>query len=382
MRNLWLATVVLAGLAVAFGCSPAINPKQPQGESETLNDVTQLTRGFARAGEAYFSPDMRWIIFQASPVGQENYQMYVARLRYETGGTTRAAEFVERDSSPRRRIAGLDRVVRISPDNSRNTCGFFSPDGQSLIFGSTAGKEDPAEKSSGYQRQGGNYRWAFPAGMEIFRADGWEGAVRAADPARGTNLAQHPLTDNRSYDAECAFSPDGNWIVFSSNGTGDGELFVMRADGSDVTQLTHKPVYDGGPFFSPDGKRVVYRSDRKGNDLLQVFVADLVFDRAGRITRIQREKQLTKDQNVNWGPYWHPDGRHIIYATSAHGHANYELYLMCADGSRKTRITFKEGFDGLPVFSPDGKWLMWSSKRSSDGTTQVFVGRFKFPAGS
>jgi Tol biopolymer transport system component len=273
-------------------------------------------------------------------------------------------------------------VVRISPDHSRNTCGFFSPDGGSLIFASTAGKEDPTEKSSGYQRQGGSYRWAFPAGMEILRADGWEGAVRAADPARGTNLAQHPLTDNRAYDAECAFSPDGNWIVFSSNRTGDGELFVMRPDGSDVTQLTHTPGYDGGPFFSPDGKRIVYRSDRKGNDLLQIFVADLVFDRNGRITGIKREKQLTKDQNVNWGPYWHPDGKHIIYATSAHGHTNYELYLMRADGTRKTRITFKDGFDGLPVFSPDGKWLMWSSKRSSDGTTQVFAGRFTFPAGS
>ena len=69
-------------------------------------------------------------------------------------------------------------------------------------------------------------------------------------------------------------------------------------------------------------------------------------------------------------------------ATSAHGHTNYELYLMRADGTRKTRITFKDGFDGLPAFSPDGNWLMWSSKRSADGTTQVFLGRFVFPDGS
>ena len=359
-----------------------MNPTPPRAESATLNDVVQLTSDYARAGEAYFSPDMRWIIFQAAPKGQENYQMYVARLRYDSSGTTRAAEFVERSSSPRRRISGLERVVRISPDNSRNTCGFFSPDGDSILFASTAGKEDPNEQSSGYQREGRSYRWAFPAGMEIFRADGWEAAVRAADPAKGANLAQHALTDNKAYDAECAYAPDGNWIVLSSNRTGDSELFAMRADGTDPVQLTRSPGYDGGPFFSPDGKRLVYRSDRRKNDLLQIFVADIVRDNNGKVVSIKKEKQLTRDANVNWGPYWHPDGKHIIYATSAHGHSNYELYLMRSDGTRKTRITFAEGFDGLPVFSPDGKWLMWSSKRTRDNTTQVFVARFSLPRGS
>src|SRR5207249_2487665 len=107
-------------------------------------------------------------------------------------------------------------------------------------------------------------------------------------------------------------------------------------DGLEVTQLTNTRGYDGGPFFSPDGKRLVYRSDRAGNDLLQIYVANIVRDRAGRIIGLRNERQLTRDQNVNWGPYWHPDGKHVIYATSAHGHQNYELYLMRRDGSRKT----------------------------------------------
>jgi Tol biopolymer transport system component len=217
--------------------------------------------------------------------------------------------------------------------------------------------------------------------MEIFRVDGWEEALGAARDGY-IDLAKHPLTDNHAYDAEDAFSPDGGWIVFTSNRTGDLELFAMRADGSDVVQLTHTKGYDGGPFFSPDGKRLVYRSDRAGNDLLQIFVADVDRDRSGQITGFSRERQLTRDANVNWGPFWHPDGRHIIYATSAHGHQNYELYLMRADGSHKTRVTFTEGFDGLPVFSPDGKWLMWSSKRTPDHTTQIFIARFKMPRGA
>src|SRR4051794_36944855 len=221
--------------------------------------------------------------------------------------------------------------------------------------------------------------------MEIFRADGWEEALHSALDSAKRNAAgfdaafvhdvytvptKHPLSDNHAYDAECAFSPDGRWIVFTSNRTGDLELFVMRPDGSDVTQLTHTKGYDGGAFFSPDGKRAVYRSDRAGNDLLQIFVADVVRDASGKITALSRERQLTGDGNVNWGPFWHPNGKHIVYATSAHGHRNYELYLMRADGSHKMRVTFTDGFDGLPAFSPDGKWLMWSSKRTADHTTQ------------
>jgi Tol biopolymer transport system component len=218
--------------------------------------------------------------------------------------------------------------------------------------------------------------------MEIFRADGWEQAVIGADPDRGTDLAQYAITQNHAYDAECAYSPDGKYIVFTSIHTGDLELFVMRPDGHDPVQLTHTKGYDGGAFFSPDGKRLVYRSDRAGNDLLQIFVADVARDRAGNITGLSRERQLTKDAYVNWGPFWHPDGKHIIYASSAQGHQNYELYLMRADGSRRMRITFTDGFDGLPVFSPDGKYLMWSSKRTKDHTTQVFLARFTMPAGA
>jgi Tol biopolymer transport system component len=144
-------------------------------------------------------------------------------------------------------------------------------------------------------------------------------------------------------------------------------------------RLTRAKGYDGGPFFSPDGKRITYRSDRKGNDLLQVFTADLTFAPDGTITGSANERQLTDDANVNWGPYWHPDGRHIIYATSAHGHQNYELYWMRDDGSGKTRITFRQGFDGLPAFSRDGRYVMWSSKRAKDNTTQVFAAKFTPP---
>ncbi len=334
------------------------------GAEAALDDVTQLSSNFSRAGEAYFSADMKWIVFQATPAGEQHYQMYLAPLNLKDGD-----------------VVGMGKPVRVSPPNTRNTCGYFSPDGRSLVFASTAGKEKPDAPAAGYQRQGGNYRWDFPDGMEIYRADGWRDAVTSAADGGSVDLAKTPITDNNAYDAEAAYSPDGKWLVFGSRRDGDSDLSVMRPDGTGIVRLTTAKGYDGGPFFSPDGKRLVYRSDRKGNDLLQVFVADLAFDAAGNITGVRNERQLTDDANVNWGPYFHPDGRHVVYATSAHGHHNYELYLMRDDGSHKVRVTHKAGFDGLPVFSPDGRYLMWSSKRTADNTTQIFIARFRPPAG-
>lgn len=192
-------------------------------------------------------------------------------------------------------------------------------------------------------------------------------------------LTIKPLTENNVYDAECAFSPDGKWIVYTSKASGNLDVWVMKSDGSNKVKVISPPGYNGGPFFSPDGKRLVYRSDRQTNNLLQVFTCDLAFDAAGNITGGKNEKQLTNDVNVNWGPYWYPDGKHLIYATSKHGHTNYELYWMDDEGGHQTRITNSAGADVLPVFSPDGKYLMWTSKRSKDQTSQVFIAGFKMP---
>ncbi len=357
---------ILLLLVAINGC---VQP--PTSEKDVFDDLIQLTSGFKAAGEAYFSPDANWIIFQATPPTEDHYQMYIARLI--------------RDGD---RVTGMGHPIRITPPESRNTCGFFSPDGVSVIFASTTGKEDKTEVAGGYQRSG-EYRWPFPKGMEIFRADAWQGAIAATEFSRGINLAQHPLTDNNFYDAECVYSPDGKWILFTSTRDGDptraiktsrdADLYVMKADGTRVTRLTKTNGYDGGAFFSPDGTRIVFRADRQNNSLLQIYTADITFDADGNITGLIREKQLTRDPSVHFGPYWHPNGTHIIYAANINDAHEYELLMMRDDGTHKLRLTFTPGFDALPVFSPDGTHLMWTSKRSSDQTSQVYIAKFKFP---
>jgi Tol biopolymer transport system component len=152
------------------------------------------------------------------------------------------------------------------------------------------------------------------------------------------------------------------------------EIYTARADGSDVQRITQtKNCYNGGPFFSPDGKRIIFRADRQKPDMLQLMVVNS--DGGG-------ERQLTEDQDiVNWCPFWHPAGRSVIYATSRHGHWNYELYLLNVESGAKHRVTWRSRFDGLPAFSPDGAMVMWTSKRSEDTSSQLFIADFRLPEG-
>lgn len=384
MKKAILTTLVLA----ATGCvqhgeatsRPAMAEMSPEErEAMVLPQVTQLTFGFQfeKAGEAYFSPDMRWVVFQAAPKGEQNYQMYVAPLTAGVHPT-------------------LGTAVRVTPANSRNTCGYFSPDGKDLIFASTAGKEDPEEKASGYQRAGSRYRWAFSKGMEIYRVPDFQAAIRLSGGG-GVDLAQrqYRITDNSAYDAECTYSPDGKWIVFCSDRPSMGEsmpvttmpaaapkqLWAMHPDGTGLVQLTRTAGYNGGPFFSPDGKRLLYRSDRAGDDLLQVYTAEVMYNAAGDIVGLRGERAITSDGNVNWGPAWTPDGKRVVYATSKVSHANYEIFGRRVDGSHEVRITYASGPDVLPIVSPDGKWLMWASRRGEDKTTQIYISPLAWPKG-
>ncbi|AMV38743.1 TolB family protein [Planctomyces sp. SH-PL62] len=326
-------------------------------ESKHLANIRQVTFGFFRAGEGYFNADGTRIVFQAVPnlpetvfleprANQYEYQIFTAELKPGA------------------------KPKQVSTGEGACTCAFFSSDGISLIFGSTHLNPAPpkAPQSAAYGRSGSRYRWSFPEGMDIFRAD-----------LDGKNLSR--LTDADGYDAEGSFSTDGKHIIFTSFRDGDGEIYIMDADGKNPRRITHAKGYDGGPFFSPDGKRIVYRSDRKENDLLQLYVNNV---------EGTDERALTENESVNWGPFWHPDSKHIVYSTSRHGHANYEIYLMNVDTKAEERLTYHDGFDGLPVFSPDGTKLMWTSNgRGTDRNSQLFLADFTLdpapqpqPAGS
>jgi dipeptidyl aminopeptidase/acylaminoacyl peptidase len=366
-----LASIVSVALAQAPPAPPA------GGESRTLGPAVQLTfpDRFIKAGEAYFSPDAKRIVFQAIEKAadggppDEFYAMFVADCVRDASGA----------------VTGLADIRRVSPPGSANTCGWFDPSRPgTLIFASTV--VPPTESDApGYQRGTGRYKWMFPREMRIVEVD-----LAKADGSAGS---LEPLVgDGTAYVAEGATSPDGRHLIHCDLATGQGDLYVLDRKTGKRLLLVGAPGYDGGPFFSPEGRRIAYRSDRDGDNLLQVFVADLEFAADGSIVGVREERQVTRNGHVNWAPFWHPDGKTLVFASSAMGHRNYEVFAAdAAAGSRSAsdptpqsrygtnfrRITDAEGADVLPVFSPDGKWMMWTGQRGEDRSSQLYVAEWR-----
>ncbi|MFA6045673.1 MAG: hypothetical protein WC718_11880 [Phycisphaerales bacterium] len=380
--------VLAAGSALAQAGSPAAAaPEWQAAEAPLLTHHVQLTSRdqFVKAGEAYFSPDGEWIIFQAIAVpkaGEEAdpfYAMYVGRLVRDAAG----------------HVTGLRGIGRISPDHSANTCGWFDPkDPSRVIFGSTV-VHPTDEKSSGFQVGSRRYVWQFPSEMDVVSSypfamldPGERGVVRS-------DIAVERLISRPNYDAECSFSGDGRYILYGhvedrpkdlapdAAYRPDANIYIRDTKTGKDLPVVSAPGYDGGPFFSPDGTRICYRSDRKGDDLLQLYIAELAHDNDGVPTGIAREYQLTDNGAVNWAPFWHPNGKFLVYASSEIGHQNYEVFAVELDAAamagaakgvapgttvnatsaRRARITNAAGADVLPTFSNDGKLFMWTCQR-------------------
>lgn len=319
-------------------------------EQAYLKNITQLTSDFVRAGEGYFSPDAKNIIFQAEEKESGNpfYQIFTMDLANK-------------------------KSVRVSPGIGKTTCSYFSPDGKKILFASSHldpkskeyyGEEyklRDEEKKAGKRR---TYKWDFDPAMEIFETN-----------PDGSGMKR--LTDSPGYDAEASYSPDGKSIVFCSNRSGaeNLELYIMDSEGKNVRKLTNAPgCYNGGPFFSPDGKRIIFRTDRKKKDNLQIHVIDV----DGKNDRTLAENLAW----VQWCPFWYTDSKHILFAAADHStmmRPNYDLYWMNVDSGKQQRITFAPGADILPVFTKDGKKMMWTSTRDGRSPAQLYIADFTPP---
>lgn len=337
-----LAGWLMAGLATAQ-------------EPHFLTHIRQLTYEGKRSGEGYFSPDGKKLIFQSERAADNPfYQIFILDL--ESGDS-----------------------LRVSPGVGKTTCAFFRPGADQVLFASTHHDPDARGKqkaelelrASGKERR---YAWDYDETMDLF-------SVRQD----GRPLKQ--LTSTRGYDAEGAYSPDGRKIVFCSLrdayppeklstedrkrlGTDPayfGEIYLMNADGSDQRRLTRTPGYDGGPFFSPDGKRIIWRRFSPDGATADIYTMKLD---GGDVRR------LTDFGAMSWAPYFHPSGKYVIFTANKLGFSNFELYLVDPEGTREpVRVTYTDGFDGLPVFSPDGKKLAWTSNRYAANPTSTDKGQ-------
>lgn len=308
-----------------------------------LTNIRQLTFGGENA-EAYFSYKADKLIFQST------------------------RDDMECDAIFTMNIDGTD-VKMVSSGKGSTTCSFIAPDNKSLIYASThlAGDECPpkADMSQGYV-------WALYKSYDIFKAD-----------MNGTNITR--LTDTPGYDAEAVYSPKGDKIIFTSVRTGDLELFIMDPNGSHVEQVTDIPGYDGGAFFSLDGEWICWRASRPQGEELADY-KNLLKDGLIRPTKLEiyvmnlkehNPIQLTNNGAANFGPYFHPDGKKVIFASNMDDpeKRNFDLYVVDIKTMKTKRLTYNPTFDGFPMFSHDGKKLVFASNRnnSQQGETNIFI---------
>jgi Tol biopolymer transport system component len=326
--------------------------KQPERH---LKNMRQLTFGGDNA-EAYFGPDGKRVCFQSNnPAwGLKCDQIF----------------YLELDKA-----APNYRPPLISTGRGRTTCSYIMPDGKHILFASTHGKDSactpmPVVTKEKYLKK---YLWGVSDKYDIFIAD-----------LQGNVVKQ--LTTAKGYDAEATVSPKGDKIVFTSDRTGDLELWTMDIDGSNQRQVTSGLGYDGGAFFSPDGKRLVFRASRPKTaeelaEYKELLAMGLVAPTEMEIYTCNVDgsdlRQITRLGKANWAPYFLPSGKKIIFSSNHHSTRGYDfqLYLINEDGSGLERVTNESIFNAFPMFSPDGKQLIFSSNRSNGGTrdTNLFL---------
>ena len=352
--------VFLTGDVVAQHTTPNETETNFAEESQFLSNIRQLTYDGKRAGEGYFSEDGNALIFQSEREPDNPfYQIYLLNLL--TGDTH-----------------------RVSPGIGKTTCAFFRPGTDEVLYASThhdvfakAKQEEELKfRASGKERR---YSWDYDEAMDIFSAN-----------RDGSNLKQ--LTDATGYDAEASYSPDGKHIVFCSlrdaypksqlspkklkqlevDPAYFGEIYLMNADRSNQIRLTDAPGYDGGPFFTPDGQHIVWRHFTPDGSKADIYTMRIDGSNVRR---------LTDFDSMSWAPYFHPTGAYVIFASNKLGFSNFELYLVDARGRHEpVRVTSTDGFDGLPVFSPDGNRLCWTSNRNSQEVSQLYLAEWNHEA--
>jgi Tol biopolymer transport system component len=258
----------------------------------------------------------------------------------------------------------------VSTGKGRTTCAYFLPGDSTIIYASTHLADDecppPPDRAKGYV-------WKLYDSFDIFSAN-----------ADGSNLKR--LTVSDGYDAEATVSPIGDKIIFTSTRDGDPELYSMNLDGSDQTRLTFEKGYDGGAFYSQDGKKICFRASRPKTEKEFSDYEELVRDGLVRPTALeifvmdadgQNITQVTNAGKASFAPFFHPDGKRIIFSSnlnSSNGR-NFDLFIINIDGTGLEQVTFNETFDGFPMFTRDGKKLVFGSNRFSlkQGDTNIFI---------
>lgn len=347
-RIILSASLLTLTFGLLYGQEPDSRVLFP-GETH-FKSISQLTFKGENA-EAYLSSDDSRLIFQSSNDSTPCDQIFTMTLDGK-------------------------EVKKVSAGGGKTTCSYFMYGTDRIVYASTRGAGSACPPPPDYSK---GYVWAIYPSFDLFTAD-----------ADGGNVQQ--LTNTPGYDAEATLSFDGKKIVFTSMRDGDLDIYTMNTDGSDLKKLTHELGYDGGPFFSHDGKKIIYRAYHPATESEKKDYQALLAENIIRPMNFEiwimdadgsNKKQLTHAGMASFAPFFTPDDKHVIFSSNLGdpvSRRNFDLYRVDSKGKTEpVRITFSPGFDGFPMFTRDGKKLVFCSNRNNGGThsTNIFVAEWQ-----
>ncbi len=341
-----ITAVLILGVSILFLAFNSVEKSsfesaKPDGDTlifpgeKHFKNMRMLTAEGNDNAEAYFSFDGSKIIFQSTRPPYQCDQIYMMN------------------------VDGSDLHL-ISGDKGRTTCSYFFPDDKHILYASTYMGGDGCPPKPDYSM---GYVWPIYDTYDIY----------VANPD-GSDLK--PLTTAKGYDAEATVSPIGDRIIFTSDRDGDIDIYSMKLDGSDVKRMTNELGYDGGANYSYDGKLIVWRASRPKTDEEVKEYKEYLAKNLVKPTTLEiyvmnadgsNKRQVTNNGKANFGPYFFPDNKRIIFASNMDDPEgrNFELYEINIDGSALERITYYDQFDGFPMFSLNdgGKKFVFCSNR-------------------
>ncbi|MFC1937043.1 hypothetical protein ACFLWY_00620 [Chloroflexota bacterium] len=182
--------------------------------------------------------------------------------------------------------------------------------------------------------------------------------------ADGSNLTR--LTNNSFRDESPVLSPDGSKIAFMSAPQHAGAgISLMNADGTNLVKLTDNLSEYDDIVWSPDGTTILFRAEQDNNIDIYAIDADG-----------SNQNRLTDTPGCDWAPAWSPDGTKIAFTrgcwlTDPMPGGSTDIWVMNSDGSNQTKLTTRQTYSEYPYWSPDGNRIVFTG--SIDGRLQICV---------
>lgn len=216
-----------------------------------------------------------------------------------------------------------ENLTRLTNDNSINLLPRWSADASRIYYTT--------------------YRYGNP---DMFEIDLKAGKIRPFTTFQGLNIPG-------------GFSPDGMTMVMTLSKGDDPSIYSLNLVSKELKRLLKGFGVSSSPTWSPDGKQVAFVSDRSGNP--QIYVLDMATGKTRRLTRL------------NWcdSPSWSPAGDWLVFSGRETNKENLNIFITDLTGSQVRRLTNKAGDNEDPSWSPDGRFVAFTSTRR--GRRELFI---------